>query len=346
MAFFNGSMNIARYSFMPEANPGSASDVLRKVYCHRITPLQLNSSAAVAVGWCDYLRGTDDLNPDSLLPYVGSRDYLLGIRIEEKKVPASVLRKYVKEAIAEYQEGTTKKVKKADKDAIRDNVHNELMKQAIPVAKTYGVLWDPSTGDFLTEATSKAAFEHLEKLVFDTFGPSVLRAVTPNNLVEHGESNEEHNLGSSFLTWLLYGVAKGYRYDTEYTFGIDSKVKLASHGTISEISIKGGSIEHSKELKQALSGGSYVAAMRFMFQLEDKFWAFNLDAKDLWPKSVKVPAVEAPTSDEHNQARKEHMDKVLGVIKDLYAEFLRTWGDADDHANYSDAYAAWVSDDE
>lgn len=160
----------------------------------------------------------------------------------------------------------------------------------------------------------------------------------------HFLENNRNFIGREFLTWLLYSIGQGYSFDAGFKLEIDSKVKLVrSSGSISEVTIKGGNIPHSNQLKQSLRDGSMVSSMRVVTWNEEKgLFSWNMDAETLWPKSLKVPPVQAAEAEDLRTGRIELLNLVTDYIDNLFAKYMDIRQNQEDFVSFISAYREWI----
>lgn len=107
---------------------------------------------------------------------------VLGMRVDVRRVPATVLKKYcaLEEERIKQQKGLQRLSKKILAE-IRDNMRLQLISKAIPVPCLADFLWDIESGDvflFARQDKLRMIFEDLFKATFDM----VLTPVTPYSL--------------------------------------------------------------------------------------------------------------------------------------------------------------------
>lgn len=107
---------------------------------------------------------------------------VLGMRVDVRRVPATVLKKYC--ALEEErvkQEKGLKRLSKKMLTEIRDNMRLQLLSKAIPVPNLTDFLWDIESGDvflFARQDRLRMVFEDLFKATFDM----LLTPVAPYSL--------------------------------------------------------------------------------------------------------------------------------------------------------------------
>jgi hypothetical protein len=156
-------------------------------------------------------------------------------------------------------------------------------------------------------------------------------------------------LGREFLTWLTYGIVKGYHYDLGLKIYVDEKIKLvATGGEFREMALKGGTPEHTQNLRRALLGGAMVGSLRVCMTsskapAQEAVYSWTMDAQDLNPKSLKIPAVMEPDASSHAAKRIEHIDYAVDTIERLFKLFLDTRMDAAKFAAFRSSFTIWAA---
>ncbi len=108
----------------------------------------------------------------------------LSLRIDERRVPATALRQYAQEAeeAVRKEEGLTF-LSKGRRAEIREAVRLKLVRRAIPVAKTYDMIWNLNTGLVVFGSTSVRICDEFAERFYHTFRVE-LRPVCPYTLGE------------------------------------------------------------------------------------------------------------------------------------------------------------------
>lgn len=99
-------------------------------------------------------------------------DYItLTLRIDERKVSPSILKKFVqKEEERVKQEKQIPKVSRAMKVEIKERVKTELMRKSVPVPAVFDICWSLSTNSVLFFSTNKKIHAVIEDFFKDCFG--------------------------------------------------------------------------------------------------------------------------------------------------------------------------------
>lgn len=103
-------------------------------------------------------------------------DYIaLTMRVDERKVTPSVLKKYVtKEEERIKREKQIPRLNRAARLEIKERVRSELIHKSLPVPSTYDLCWNLADNTLLFFSTSKKAMALLEDLFKETFNLSLI----------------------------------------------------------------------------------------------------------------------------------------------------------------------------
>jgi DNA recombination-dependent growth factor C len=181
MAFFSSSVAFTRYRVESVETGGFWQYALE-----RINTLGFRDSVAGLeednYGWCSMF---DPYSYDITMDDISFGEFLLvAIRIEQRKVPASVVKKYClleeKKLMAERD---IQRLPSRIRKEIRDRVRFELLAKAIPVPRIFELLWDTGNGDVLLFSCQDRSREVAEDLFYRTF-ETRLQPVIPYTLAE------------------------------------------------------------------------------------------------------------------------------------------------------------------
>ncbi|MDD2466181.1 MAG: recombination-associated protein RdgC [Desulfobulbus sp.] len=103
-------------------------------------------------------------------------DYItLTMRIDERKVTPSVLKKYVmKEEERVKREKQVPRLNRSARLEIKERIQAELMRKSPPVPSTYDLCWNLADNTLLFFSSSKKAMALLEDLFKETFNLSII----------------------------------------------------------------------------------------------------------------------------------------------------------------------------
>ncbi len=99
---------------------------------------------------------------------------------EEKIIPASVVREHVNERVEKIEETQARKVRKKERDNLRDDVMNELLPRALSrTLRTFAYI-DPKEGLLVVDSASVAKAEEFTALLRKTLGSLPVVSPTTN----------------------------------------------------------------------------------------------------------------------------------------------------------------------
>lgn len=181
MAFLSATLTFTRYRAEGKTGESFWNRTLEKVDSMLFRE-ESSGIEEVNCGWCsahDPYSETITLNDISFEDFM-----LLGIRIEQRKVPAAVLKKFCsleeKKVMAEKD---MQRLPSRLRKEIRERVHFELLARAIPVPRIVELLWEVSSGDVLLFSCQDKNREIAEELFYRTFDIR-LQPIIPYTLAE------------------------------------------------------------------------------------------------------------------------------------------------------------------
>jgi len=135
-------------------------------------------------------------------------------------------------------------------------------------------------------------------------------------------------LGSEFLTWLLYrSLSQDGMVDTEIgriEVWFEDKLTLVSPFAGSEVNIlKGEAPAQGQEAVTALRQGKQVDDAKLSVTYQGKRWDFLFSGPKFSASAVKVPAVATETDFEAVIDRFDLMGTLEEVLRSLYHEYLK-----------------------
>ncbi len=124
-----------------------------------------------SIGWVSVLNMFD--SEFVYAPYAAGDYVALSMRIDERKVAASVLKKFcLKEEERLKKERQIPKLGRGQRLEIKENMQLMLMKKAVPVPAVYDLCWNLSNNTvlfFSTNSKAQSALEDFFKETFDLF---------------------------------------------------------------------------------------------------------------------------------------------------------------------------------
>jgi hypothetical protein len=136
-------------------------------------------------------------------------------------------------------------------------------------------------------------------------------------------------LGPEFLTWLWYqsekhgGVLTIAEQDA-ITLWLDDRLELESSDPSDQRNmLAGGAPSTSPEARAALKEHRKASNAKIRIAKGEREWAFQLDAKTLDIKSVKIPALLTSEEDDKFFERVHLIEELKEVVEALYKRFIK-----------------------
>ncbi len=180
MGLISGSGSFTRYfveGTLPENFLESLSENIAR---HSFRNLDEESIAERSVGWVNVMDMFD--NRFAGLDFLKEPYVTMSFRVDEKKIPSTALKQYCLEA--EEKIKTTEnleylpKIRRLD---IKEGVRLRLLKRAIPVSRTYDMIWNYSTGLVIFGCTTNKLCDEFMEFFLQTFNIQ-LQAIYPYTL--------------------------------------------------------------------------------------------------------------------------------------------------------------------
>lgn len=167
MGLIRGSVSISRYAVKGDTPPDFWDFVDRRIRANLFLEIETTTDEQ-ALGWVsahDYLDTRFEYASYALDPYV-----VLGMRVDRRRVPASLLKKYhrleVRKALA-LREG--RGISRADREDLKEKVRLDLLGRIPPLTQVFEVCWDTHRGEVWLGSAAKAVREVFEDLFRRTF---------------------------------------------------------------------------------------------------------------------------------------------------------------------------------
>ena len=178
MGFLSASFGLTRYRVLGEADselwekiPG----LLKKFSFNDIDDVP----DEVSFGWVSFDNMLDNKFELSS-PFKG--EYVcFSLRIDKRKIPPAVFKKYYQMAIQEVlgnEQGDVKYLSRAKKQEIRENLRIKLLSKTLAVPSVTDVVWNFSKGILFLSTTNKSTKEIFVELFQKTFNLP-LQLITP-----------------------------------------------------------------------------------------------------------------------------------------------------------------------
>lgn len=129
----------------------------------------LNSHQELAAG-----ASKDIAQPDSWDLSLGilPDGVMLRMRIDQRRVPAQLVKELYKQKLAEEEatgKGRRKRLTRDERDALKQHVHNQLTSRALPTFKFVDAFWRDSAAELQVFTTAEPALKNFEELFTKSF---------------------------------------------------------------------------------------------------------------------------------------------------------------------------------
>ena len=182
MGLMHGSAGFTRYLAEKTLPEGFVEGLSESIARYAFRELDELSIADRSSGWVNIMDMFD--NQFAGLEFLKEPYIAMSLRVDERKIPPTALKQYVRKAEEEIKEAEhltfLPKSRRAD---IKEAVRLRLLKRAIPVAKTYDMIWNTVTGLVIFGCTAAKVCDEFMERFLQTFNLQ-LQAVCPYTLGE------------------------------------------------------------------------------------------------------------------------------------------------------------------
>lgn len=168
MGFLSGSASFVRFSVEGELPENPLEYIADRVLAFAFRDID-DTYDEYSIGWVSVLNMFDS---DFQYASYAAGDYItLTLRVDERKVSPAILKKFVqKEEERVKQEKQIPKIGRTLKVEIKERIHTELLRKAIPIPVVYDLCWSLSDSTLFFFSTNKKAHAVLEDFFKETFG--------------------------------------------------------------------------------------------------------------------------------------------------------------------------------
>jgi len=180
MGLISGSGSFTRYfaeGTLPENFLKSLSEIIPR---HSFRNLDEKSLAERSVGWVNVMDMFD--NRFAGLEFLKEPYVTMSLRVDEKKIPSTALKQYCLEAEEKVKTAENLEyLPKRRRQDIKEGVRIRLFKRAIPVSRTYDMIWNYNTGVVIFGCTTNKVCDEFMEFFLQTFNIQ-LQAICPYTL--------------------------------------------------------------------------------------------------------------------------------------------------------------------
>ena len=189
MGLFSGSISVARFVVDPIDLEENRQEFFEKILEFSFKEDDTGTKE-ITKGWvCARDPFSESFNETDI--FFGQY-LILGLRIDKRSVPASVLKKfYIQKERLILEDSGKKALSKKEKKLLKERIFYELLKKTLAVPKVYELIWHLESGRVFFLATQIKAIELFEEMFKKTFGFSP-RPMIPYQLALSLLDNEFH----------------------------------------------------------------------------------------------------------------------------------------------------------
>ena len=182
MGIITGSGSFTRYLAPGPLPEGFLEGLSSRIARYAFHYLDETSVDEHATGWVNIMDMFD--NRFNSLEFLKEPYVAMALRIDQRKVPSTALKQHCMEAeeTVKAQEGLEYLPRQRRSD-IKEGVRVRLLKRAIPVSKTYDMIWNYTTGLVIFGCLNAKVCDRFAEIFFQTFDIH-LQAICPHFLAE------------------------------------------------------------------------------------------------------------------------------------------------------------------
>lgn len=168
MGLISGSGSFTRYFAEGPLPENFLENLSENIVRHSFRNLDEKSIAERSFGWVNVMDMFD--NRFAGLEFLKEPYVTLSLRVDEKKIPSTALKQYCLEAEERIKEAENLEyLPKSRRFDIKDGVRLRLLKRAIPVSRTYDMIWNYNTGLVIFGCTTNKLCDEFMEFFLRTF---------------------------------------------------------------------------------------------------------------------------------------------------------------------------------
>lgn len=168
MGLISGSGSFTRYFTEGTLPENFMENLSEKIVGHSFRNLDETSIAERSAGWVNVMDMFD--NRFTGLEFLKEPYVTMSLRVDEKKIPSTALKQYCLEAEEKIKEAENLDyLPKNRRFDIKDGVKLRLLKRAIPVSRTYDMIWNYNTGLVIFGCTTNKLCDEFMEFFLQTF---------------------------------------------------------------------------------------------------------------------------------------------------------------------------------
>ena len=269
-------------------------------------------------------------------------DYrVFSLRIDRKSISSALLRlRFLETERGMLAEREAKKLYKEEKEALREAIRQDLMKQASPVPSMLDVCWSLTKGMVYFSSHAEKILQDFQDFFGETFEMGLALHVPWLDALAQSEGDTAEFLsrqpGREFLTWLWFKSEErngriALEGQEEIGLAFVRRLILESgEGDYAESVVCQGQHALLLEAKEALRQGKKIREARLSLEIDSMEWEFTFKADLFQFQSMKMPA-PSEEFDETSMLEEEGrlleriflLEKAIETMDKLFAFFIR-----------------------
>ena len=191
MGLLNGTASFVRFSVEGNLPENSWDYIAERVALFSFKDID-DTYDENSLGWVSIVNMFD--SEFRYASYANGNFVTLSLRFDERKVSTAILKKLVqKEEERIKKEKQIPKISRSHRVEIKERIHSELMKKAIPLPSVFDLSWNVSDSTLLFFTTNGKAHVLLEDYFKKTFDLTLIQQVpyiTAENLLDDDETRK------------------------------------------------------------------------------------------------------------------------------------------------------------
>lgn len=321
-------------------------------------------------GWVsfdDYLDTTWQAGPPQKGAYMA-----FSLRLDIRRIPAGVVRKYLDLALkrekAENEKNGKKFISRERRKELKEQVQLSLRRRFLPVPGEFNVIWNTANNEIWFASTQTKMLELFVQRFLATFELHIVQLAPPalalsmlgydaEEKIHSADTSDESPdgmLGRDFLTWLWFRsdvVSTFFRAGNGQPFQVSMEKRVTvtgGEGSERETTSVSANIDSSlSEARLGLHRGKKVTRALIHLTKDDFGFDVSVKAADFSLNSLKTPKIDKPDRDDDPDAL--FLEKVflietaVTLLDSLYRQFLGLRLDKDKWDKTTDEMQLWMS---
>ncbi len=168
MGLISGSGSFTRYWLDGDLPKNYMEEFPEKIARYTFRTLDENSYDERSIGWVNILDVLD--NSFKAMEFIKEPFLAMSFREDKRKVPQTALMQYCRKAEEKIKElEQVDFLPKATRKDIKEDAKNQLLKRAIPVTKTYDMIWNLNSGIVIFGGINNKLCDEFAEFFYKTF---------------------------------------------------------------------------------------------------------------------------------------------------------------------------------